>query len=77
MGIGNIPEHFIYTRIKTLFNRLMKGTKMNIKQILNFLENIGSEYSTEEQEKDKITEIIEIDIEIVTTKRTVIDTILS
>ncbi len=50
---------------------------MNIEQILKFLENIGSKYSLEEQEKDKIREIIEIDIEIITTKRTVIDTILS
>ncbi len=72
-----MPEHFVYTRIRTLFNQMMKGTKMNIEQILNFFENIGNEYSLEEQEKDKITEIIEIDIEIVTTKRTVIDTILS
>ena len=63
--------------VKNVLSETSKGKMMNIEQILNFLENIGSEYSTEEQEKNKIREIIEIDIEIVTTKRTVTDTILS
>ncbi|MBR6163829.1 hypothetical protein IKQ26_08075 [bacterium] len=46
---------------------------MNPEEIFKFLENICHD----EKKTDKTAEVIEIDIEIVTTKRTVIDTILS